>query len=84
MNRNDIAACWAFILLLLVPQKLVHAFLFQFLEVFNHAHGVARSVTPVQTVKILARHVATLETELDFVFGEFLAATLDETVFVSG
>ena len=84
MNRDDITACWAFILLLLVPQELFHAFLFEFLEVFNHAHVIVRSVTPVQAVKVLARHVATLVTELDFVFGEFFAASLDVAVFVAG
>jgi len=84
MNRDNITAFSAFILLLLIPQKLFHAFLFKFLEVFNHAHVVACSVTPIQTIKILAWHVLTFETELDFVLGEFFAASLDETVFVAG
>jgi len=84
MNGDDITACWALILLLLISQELFHAFLFEFLEVFNHAHVVARSVTPVHTVKVLARHVVAFVTELNFVFGEFSAAALDEAVFVSG
>jgi hypothetical protein len=84
MNRDNITAFSAFILLLLIPQKLFHAFLFKFLEVFNHAHVVARSVTPIQTIKILARHVVAFVTELNFVFGEFSAAALDEAGFVSG
>jgi len=83
MNRDDIAACWAFIFFLLILQKLFHAFFFQFFEVFNHAHVVACSVTPVQTIKILAGHVVAFETEFDFVFGEFFAASFDETVFVA-
>ena len=84
MNRDNITAFSAFILLLLIPQKLFHAILLQFLEVFNHAHVVACSVTPIQTIKILARHIFTLETKFDFVLGEFFAAALDETVFVAG
>jgi hypothetical protein len=84
MNRDYVTALWALILPLLIPQELFHAFLFEFLEVFNHAHFVARSVTPVQMVKVFAWHVVALETELDFVLGEFLAASLDVAVFASG
>ena len=84
MNRDNITAFSAFILFLLIPQKLFHSFFFQFFEVFNHAHVVACSVTPIQTIKIRAWHVVAFETGFDFVFGEFFAASLDETVFVAG
>jgi len=84
MNRYDIAAFSAFIFFLLIPQKLFHTFFFQIFEVFNHAHVVACSVTPVQTIKVRAWHVVAFETEFDFVLGEFFAASLDEAVFVAG
>jgi hypothetical protein len=84
MNRDYIAARSTLILLLLIFQKFLHTFLFEFLEVFNHAHVVAHSVTPVQMVKVFAGHVVALETEFDFVLGEFLAASLDVAVFASG
>jgi len=84
MNRDDIAAFSAFIFFLLILQKLFHAFFFQIFEVFNHAHVVACSVTPVQAIKVRAWHVVAFETEFDFVLGEFFAASLDEAVFVAG
>jgi hypothetical protein len=68
----------------LIPQKLFHAFFFQFFEVFNHAHVVACSVTPIQAIKIRAWHIVAFETVFDFVLGEFFAASFDEAVFVAG
>ena len=65
-------------------EKLFHALLPYFPKIFNHAHTITASVTPIQTVKGLTGHVVAFETGFYFFSPKFSAATFYEAVFVSG
>jgi hypothetical protein len=84
VNRNNIATFGAPMFLFLAFKKLFHALLLYFPQILNHAHTITSSVTVIQTVKVFTGHTVTFMTGFDFVSPQFSAASLKDTVFVSG
>ena len=83
MHANYIPAFWASVLFLLILEELVHAFSFKFMQVFNHAHAIAFTVTFIQMIKVLAWYGVALTAGLDLMFRQLGAASFDVAVFGS-
>ena len=86
VHADDVAAFWATVSFSLALEERVHAFSFQLLEVFNHAHPIAGAVTLVQMHQLLTRHHGAFAAGLDFAMRQLLgfAASLDIAVLGSG
>ncbi len=83
MNRNDVAAIWAFVLSFLLSQKVSHAQVSYLYEILNHAHVVSFTVPFVQVIQFSTWHTAAFKTELNLFFANFVTSLFEEgTCFV--
>jgi len=83
VNRDNVTAVWALIFGFLISQEGFDAVCLDFFEVFHHAHGVAVSVTLVQSFQVLTRQLVAFVTESYLFLGKQFAASFDEAVLFS-
>lgn len=69
MATYESATRWTFPGLFLLCEKLFYTGSLDGIEVFNHTHVVSRSVSCVNTFKVMTRKTVTLRTVGNFVIG---------------